>query len=163
MLKVFNRIKDFWYWEVYNRLKGNNQNVVCGVVVYEGKILAQTAQRNTVIHTDDTQYIVPGGKVEQGESLNAALHREFKEETNLNIDVVKKLGTIRNNKYELHWFVCRPTDVSMLKVMEPNKQKELKWVDLNDSSINWTPKNYEALMKYKNEIEKIQKTPPEVL
>jgi ADP-ribose pyrophosphatase YjhB (NUDIX family) len=163
MLKLFHHIKDFFYWEIYNRFKGNNQNVVCGVVVYEGKILAQTAQRNTVIHTDDTQYIVPGGKVEKGETLNAALHREFKEETNLNIDVVKKLGAVRNNKYKLYWFVCRPTDVSMLKVMEPNKQKELKWVDLNDSSINWTPKNYEALMKYKNEIEKIQKMPPEVL
>lgn len=161
MLKLLDKIKEFFYWEVYNRLKGNNQKVVCGVVIYKDKILAQTAQRNAVIHTDDTQYIVPGGKVEQGETLNAALHREFKEETNLNIDVIKKLGSIRNNKYKLYWFACRPTDVSMLKVMEPNKQKELKWVDLNDSSINWTPKNYEALMKYKAEIEKIQRTPLE--
>ena len=163
MLKLFRDIKEFFYWEVYNRLKGNNQKVVCGVVVYDGKILAQTAQRNIVVHTDDTQYIVPGGKVEQGETLNAALHREFKEETNLNIDVVQKLGTIRNNKYKLYWFVCRPTDASMLKVMEPNKQKELKWVDLNDPTINWTPKNREALTKYKAEIEKIKNTPPDVL
>ena len=162
MTKFLNEIKNFLYWEVYNRLKGNNQNVVCGVVVYQGKILAQTAQRNKIIHTDDTQYIVPGGKVEKGESLNAALHREFKEETNLNIDVIKKLGAVRNNKYKLYWFVCRPTDVSQLKVMEPNKQKELKWVDLSDSSINWTPKNHEALTKYKAEIERVIQTPPEV-
>ncbi|MBR2137367.1 MAG: NUDIX domain-containing protein [Alphaproteobacteria bacterium] len=157
------KIKDFFYWEVYNRLKGNNQDVVCAVVIHNGKILAQTAQRNAVIHTDDTQYVTPGGKVETGETLNAAVHRELKEETNLNVDVIKKLGSIRNNKYKLHWFVCRPTDVSQLEVVEPLKQKELKWVSLNDASVNWTPKNAEALQQFKAQIEKIQQTPPEVL
>jgi ADP-ribose pyrophosphatase YjhB (NUDIX family) len=101
--------------------------------------------------------VVPGGKVEPGETLNAAVHREIKEETNLNVDVIKKLGTTRNNKYKLHWFVCAPTDLSLLKVVEPLKQKELKWINLEDSSVNWTPKNYEALMKYKNQISVIQK------
>lgn len=49
------------------------------------------------------------------------------------------------------------TDLSLLKVVEPLKQKELKWIDLNDTSINRTPKNFEALMKYKNQISNIQK------
>lgn len=99
---------------------------------------------------------MPGGKVEPGETLNAAVHREIKEETNLNIDVIKKLGSTRNNKYKLHWFVCVPTDLSLLKVVEPMKQKELKWISLDDISVNWTPKNFEALMKYKNQISVIQ-------
>lgn len=161
MSKMLNTLKDFLYWEVFNRLKGNNQDVVCVVIVHQGKILAQTAQRNNIVHTDDTQFVAPGGKVEPGESLNAAVHREIKEETNLNIDIVKKLGTVRNNKYKLHWFVCRPTDVSLLKVVEPQKQKELKWVSINDESVNWTPKNKEALVKYKAQIEKISLTPPD--
>ena len=156
-MKVINTIKDFLYWEVINRLKGNNQDVVCAVIINEGKILAQTAQRNSLINTDDSQFVVPGGKVEPGETLNAAIHREVKEETNLNIDVIKKLGTIRNNKYKLHWFACAPTDLSLLKVVEPEKQKELKWIDLNDASIAWTPKNQEALNKYKKQISNIQK------
>ena len=151
------RIKDFIYWEIINRLKGNNQDVVCAVIIYQDKILAQTAQKNNLINTDDTQYVAPGGKVEPGETLNAAVHREIKEETNLNIDIIKKLGTIRNNKYKLHWFACAPTDLSLLKVVEPEKQKELKWIDLNDTSIAWTPKNQEALNKYKKQISNIQK------
>lgn len=163
MKNLFSHIYDFIYWECFNRLKGNNQDVVCAVIINNDKILAQTAQRNTVIHTDDTQYVAPGGKVEPGESLLAATHREIKEETNLNIDIVKKLGAIRNNKYKLHWFVCRPTDVSLLNVVEPQKQKELKWVSLNDASVNWTPKNKEALEKYRAQIEKIIKTPPETI
>lgn len=156
-------LKDFVYWEIFNRLKGNNQNVVCAVVVHENKILAQTAQRNIVIHTDDTQYVVPGGKVEPSETLNAAVHRELKEETNLNVDIVSKLGSVRNNKYKLHWFICVPTDISLLKVVEPQKQKELKWVSLDDKKVNWTPKNREALMKYKSKIEAFLKSPKEVL
>ena len=156
-MKIFEKIKEFVYWEVINRLKGNNQDVVCAVIINEDKILAQTAQKNKVINTDDTQYVVPGGKVEPGETLNAAVHREIKEETNLNVDVIKKLGATRNNKYKLHWFVCYPTDLSLLKVVEPLKQKELKWISLDDTSVNWTPKNFEALMKYKDQISTIQK------
>lgn len=156
-MKFLEKIKDFIYWEILNRLKGNNQDVVCAVIINDNKILAQTAQKNKLINTDDTQYVVPGGKVEAGETINAAVHREIKEETNLNIDVIKKLGTTRNNKYKLHWFICSPTDLSLLKVVEPFKQKELKWIDLNDTSVNWTPKNFEALMKYKNQISNIQK------
>ena len=156
-MKFLEKIKDFIYWEILNRLRGNNQDVVCAVIINDNKILAQTAQKNKLINTDDTQYVVPGGKVEAGETINAAVHREIKEETNLNIDVIKKLGTTRNNKYKLHWFICSPTDLSLLKVVEPFKQKELKWIDLNDTSVNWTPKNFEALMKYKNQISNIQK------
>lgn len=156
-MKYFQKLRDFFYWEVFNRLKGNNQDVVCAVIINQDKILAQTAQKNNLINTNDTQYVAPGGKVEPGENLNAAVHREIKEETNLNIDIIKKLGTIRNNKYKLHWYACAPTDLSLLKVVEPLKQKELKWIDLNDASINWTPKNYEALMQYKDQILSIQK------
>ena len=155
-MKLFQKIREFIYWDIFNRLKGNNQDVVCAVIINQNKLLAQTAQKNKLIDTDDTQYVVPGGKVEPGETLNAAVHREIKEETNLNIDVIKKLGSTRNNKYKLHWFVCTPTDLSLLQVVEPLKQKELKWVELNDDAINWTPKNQEALMKYKNQISKIQ-------
>ena len=81
----------------------------------------------------------------------------------VNIDVLKKLGTIRNNKYKLHWFVCRPTDVSLLQVVEPQKQKELKWVDLDDASVNFTPKNKEALDKFRSQIQKAIKIPPETI
>ena len=77
-----------------------------------------------------------------------AVHREMKEETNLNVDILKKLGTDRNNKYELHWYLCVPMDITQMKVMEPGKQKELKFVDPADKSINWTPGNQRMIDKF---------------
>lgn len=144
------KIKDFFYWEVLNRLKGNNVPVVAVVLMHDGKILAQTAQKNATLGTGDTQYVVPGGKVEvkHGEKPYQAVHREMKEETNLNVDILKKLGTDRNNKYELHWYLCVPMDITQMHVMEPGKQKELKFVDPTDRSINWTPGNQKMIDKF---------------
>ena len=48
--------------------------------------------------------------------------------------------------------------LSLMQIKEPQKHKELKWVSLDDLSINWTPKNKEALLKYQNRINKIIKT-----
>ena len=127
--------------------------IVGGVLEKDGKyLLVQEAQEKCY-----GKWNLPAGHLDPNETIIEAAKREIKEETNLNIDVIKKLGTSRNNKYKLHWFVCTPTDVSLLKIVEPFKQKELKWVDINDSTINWTPKNSEALMKYKNQISNIQK------
>lgn len=145
------KIKNFLKWEILNRIKGNNVSVVCVCIMYEDKILAQTAQRNSLLHTDDRQYVVPGGKVDKGEKLFAAVHRETKEETNLNIDILKKLGKTRNNKYELHWFLSVPMDISQLNINEPNKQKELKWVNIDDK-INWTPGNKLAIDRFYSKI-----------
>lgn len=145
------KIKDFLKWEVLGRLKGENVEVVCAYMMHEDKLLAQTAQRNALIGTNDTQYVVPGGKVEvkYGETQAQAVHREMREETNLNVDILRKLGTVRNNQYELHCYLCVPMDVTQMRVMEPGKQKELKWVSL-DEKVNWTPANQEAFDRFKH-------------
>lgn len=140
-------IKDFLYWEVWNRLKGRNVDVVCAYIMHNDELLVQTAQRNSIVNTNDKQCVVPGGKVEQGEKKIAAVHREVKEETNLNIDVLKKLGTVRNNRYELHCYLCIPMDISQMRVMEPLKQKSLEFKSL-DSKINWTPANATAMKRF---------------
>ena len=43
IMSIFEKIKEFIYWEIFNRLRGNNQDVVCAVIINQDKILAQTA------------------------------------------------------------------------------------------------------------------------
>lgn len=63
--------------------------VVRGVIKYEGAFLL-IKQRNK----SDKEYILfPGGHVEEGESLQSALKREFKEELGINIVPQKILFT----------------------------------------------------------------------
>ena len=103
------KIKDFFRWEILGKLKGENVPVVAIMLMRaDGQVLAQTAQKNNVINTNDSQYVFPGGKVEVkfGEKPYQAVHREMKEEANANVDIIEKLGKTRNNKYELHWYLC---------------------------------------------------------
>ena len=48
MKNLFLKIYDFIYWEIFNRLKKNNQDVVCAVIIKDHQFLAQTAQRNCI-------------------------------------------------------------------------------------------------------------------
>jgi 8-oxo-dGTP diphosphatase len=55
----------------------------------------------------------PGGKCETGESLEACLLRELREELDIDVQAIEKLTTIRhdypNAKLSLHPFLCQLT------------------------------------------------------
>ncbi|MGR3809356.1 NUDIX domain-containing protein [Jiulongibacter sp. NS-SX5] len=64
---------------------GNRIRVrVCGCLVHKGKILLL---KHEAIGPEGYFWNVPGGQPETGESIEEALKREFKEETNLNVKV----------------------------------------------------------------------------
>jgi len=52
-------------------------------------------------------WIIPGGKVEWGETLEKAAIREYKEETNLDIEIIKFIGwkEIVNIKEDYHRYI----------------------------------------------------------
>jgi ADP-ribose pyrophosphatase YjhB (NUDIX family) len=61
---------------------------VTGVLIEEGKILLVKHKQQV---DTDRYWSLPGGKVERGETLEAALKREMFEETGLNIDIKQML------------------------------------------------------------------------
>jgi len=76
---------------------GKVRTRVCGLCFKDDKILL-------VKHNMDGQYFYspPGGAVEFGESMHSALAREFKEETNLEIEIGKQLFISEHLKPPLH-------------------------------------------------------------
>ena len=48
-MKIFNKAKDFIYWEIFNRLKGNNQDVVCAVIINQDKIFVSANNKAVLI------------------------------------------------------------------------------------------------------------------
>lgn len=78
---------------------------------------------------------IPGGKVRENESLEQALKREMKEETNLDIIVDNKLVSVPNDDKNLtiHWYLGHAVgneflaggDLSEIKlVSKPDVEKE---------------------------------------
>ena len=79
-------------------------NVACGVMYDKaGNILMGLRKENG---PNPNYWEFPGGKQEEGESLEECLHREWKEELNLQIDIQKKIKVV-NLTPNFHTMVCR--------------------------------------------------------
>lgn len=85
---------------------------------------------------------LPGGGMNQGESLEECLRREILEETGCSIRIRQDIGTIieyRNKKDELQISYCYAADVERMNG-EPEYEKEeiedgfeLMWVNIDDA------------------------------
>jgi 8-oxo-dGTP diphosphatase len=81
--------------------------VAAGLILHEGRYLI--AKRRTGVHLAG-HWEFPGGKREQGETLEECLHRELFEELNIRIDRPVPFQIIRHEypekTVELHFFRC---------------------------------------------------------
>ena len=87
-------------------------------------------------HKWDDKFVIPGGHIETGESMEEALRREIKEETGLeirNIELVSLKECIHSDSFheKRHFifidYTCR-TDSSEVTLNE--EAQEYRWVDL---------------------------------
>ncbi len=105
----------------------------------------------------DNQCLVPGGKLEKGDSMKATVRKEIKEETNLEVTDIwflntKDGGNPDDFKRDTHFiflnFVCRKSSGEV--ELDQREAKEYKWIEpeealktleLNDSTRDFI-KNY---------------------
>lgn len=107
---------------------------ICAVAVIEedGKILMGNKVRDMGPYPNTWK--LPGGGVEEGESLEDAVRREVKEETNLDTEGVKKIGVYEDKEpdkngemthYVFDVFKVEPSGKHAVSKEFPS----LKWVD----------------------------------
>ena len=123
--------------------------VITGVVKFKDKILI--LKRNSEMEMHPNKWSFPGGKVIAGETLLETLKREIKEETNLEIEDIKK--------YISDYTFIRPNGKNTIGFcfLVNSKSKEIKLSKEFIESVWIKPEeieNYDIIPYLKNEVKK---------
>lgn len=119
-----------------NGHKTNRIQVSCALIVEQGKLLA--CRRNAASeHALEWEF--PGGKIEQGETEEACLLREIKEELAVEVCIVHPLQPVDfdypSKKIRLIPFLCR-LETGQLKAQEHDR---LLWFSPDEFALlNWS-------------------------
>jgi len=125
-----------------------------GVVINNGKILLIKRKHEPNKNT----WCPPGGFTEKSinEPVEECCIREVKEETNIDIEIIKKLdilkfyNKIKNRNEEIHIFLCKPKSI---EIIVDDEISDAKWIDLNEiNSFNLIPGFFDFISKYKEQL-----------
>ena len=98
-------------------------------------------------------WTLPGGKQEYNETFLDCAKREVKEETNLNIEDLELFGAaddIQPDRHYITMHVIAKKHNGEPRVMEPTKEDEWKWFDLNNLPENLYSPSKKFIESYKN-------------
>ena len=112
--------------------------VVAAIIYFEDKILCVQRPENKLTYISK-KFEFPGGKVENGETLNSALYRELKEELNFTPISMGELYLTVNHQYPdfkliMHVFKC----ISDKSEIQLNEHVSSLWLSLkNLKKLDW--------------------------
>jgi 8-oxo-dGTP diphosphatase len=100
--------------------------VAAAVIKYEDKILLMRRAKNQVF---SGFWEFPGGKVENGERVSAALKRELDEELGIKASVGKLITSVPSGKYEVYAYDVKYYD----GLIRLSVHDDMEWVTLNEA------------------------------
>ena len=120
--------------------------VVAAIIKKENKILATKRGYGEFIN----MWEFPGGKIEPGETKEAALIREIKEELDADIKIDEFALTVEYTyptfHLTMHCYICSLKDT--ITLLEHN---DAKWLEKNEfNTVNWLPADIEVIDFLKN-------------
>ncbi|MCD8207905.1 MAG: (deoxy)nucleoside triphosphate pyrophosphohydrolase [Bacteroidales bacterium] len=124
--------------------------VVAAIIIREGNVFA--TQRGYGEFKDGWEF--PGGKVEPGETLEAALVREIQEELDTEIEVGELLDTVEYDYPTFHLsmdcFLCSIKSGEL----ELKEHEAAKWLTAETLyTVDWLPADLELVAKIKNYLD----------
>ena len=123
--------------------------VVAAIIIEKGKVFA--TQRGYGEFKDGWEF--PGGKIEPGETPEAAIVREIKEELDTEIKVEKLLDTVEYDYPQFHLsmdcFICRIKSGDLVL----KEHEAAKWLAKeNLDSVDWLPADLSLVDKIRDEL-----------
>lgn len=116
---------------------------------YDGIIQIFSAQRDHGTYQGFWEF--PGGKVEEGESLEEALQREIREELSTSIKIESFFSNIEYEyptyQVKLECFLCRFECENFIL----NEHASFRWLSLGElETVHWLPADISILKEIKN-------------
>lgn len=105
------------------------------IINKEGKVFASL--KGPKSRNERGKWEFPGGAVEFGETLEASVVREMKEEFGIEVEIMDTLGTINHilPEEKQHWvtmgFVCK-IKKGVPKIKEPHKSEKIGWFSIEE-------------------------------
>ena len=111
--------------------------VVAGVIFCADEVLCVQRPQNK-LHYISEKFEFPGGKIEEGETKEEALHRELSEELNLSIKIKTFFLTVVHPypdfELTMHSFICEVDS----KELTLNEHIDQKWLKINElNQLDW--------------------------
>ena len=125
--------------------------VVAAIIIHEGKVFA--TQRGYGEFKDGWEF--PGGKIEPGETPEAALIREIEEELDTEIEVVDLLDKVEYDYPNFHLSMdCFISKIKSGKLVL-KEHEAAKWLSIdNISDVDWLPADLLLIDKIKDYLKK---------
>lgn len=108
------------------------------IIIEDGKLLAMFRRKIKEDGSVKEYYVIPGGGLEENETLEENVIRELKEEFSVDIEVVKFLGTEEYDDTIANYFLCKIVNGTPklggeeLERMTNENYYEIKYIDLNE-------------------------------
>lgn len=108
------------------------------IIIEDSKLLAMFRRKIKEDGSVKEYYVIPGGGLEENETLEENVIRELKEEFNVDIEVVKFLGTEEYDDTIANYFLCKIVNGTPklggeeLDRMTPENYYEIRYIDLNE-------------------------------
>lgn len=108
------------------------------IIIEDGKLLTMFRRKIKKDGSVKEYYVIPGGGLEEGETLEENVIRELKEEFNVDIEIVKFLSTEEYDDTIANYFLCKIVNGTPklggeeLDRITPENYYEIRYIGLND-------------------------------
>jgi ADP-ribose pyrophosphatase YjhB (NUDIX family) len=110
-------------------------------IIASGAVIVENNKLLVTIDAKDNFYKIPGGTLEEGESLKDCAIRELKEETGFSCELIKKLPTLRLKKkpgtneiinVELHHYLAKLKNPVVNYDSFNHNEQLVSWLNITD-------------------------------
>ncbi|KKQ77931.1 MAG: hypothetical protein A3A96_04115 [Candidatus Zambryskibacteria bacterium RIFCSPLOWO2_01_FULL_39_39] len=133
--------------------KGDSKTATQAIILRDGKVLCGLRNYTDDKYKNISVWTCPGGRCDEGETIEQTLKRETEEEVGINdLKIEKFLGEVKGVYKDDKVLVYLCSSKQEAKLMEPEKFSEWKWFNPEEIPENYINEEVRRLIRLENMI-----------